>query len=1076
MFKQNNEYKSRFRLLKGGKVSLVVSAVLVSVSLSTPANAIGCITDPDRTIDSTETQCFLFDGALEDFTITDSGSIDVTDYTFALRSSELGATHTIDNSGSLLVNNTSDNSYTSGILIYAPSTFRGTIYNDGEIDVEVGYDSVGTGIYINHGVEGTITNTDIGTINVHSNDDYSSATGIFINNDESSTITNSGSITATSSSYQGDANGIATYTMDGTSIENAQGATLSATAYDNAIGITNQKDADNIDITNSGTITITSTGNGDATGINFYGARANSGPAYAVEDINNITISNSNVLTVNANTGRAYGIKIGTESYTYYVIDGYDKYDNPYGHNEWVESDITGVDISNSGSITVASVDDDAAGMKIFGGGSLYDSSIENSNQLTVSSTNADAIGIYIATEDGMYNTTITNTNTGVINVSGEDNVLGIEIDSEIVDNSNITNAGSIDVTATGNNTWGIAVLENLGTTSTVENTGTIEARSEDEATGIFVRNLYGTINNSGTITADAGDSTDDYYRFNSYGIYVDNAGEDSTITNSGTITAMIDGVADKRGYSIKSRDFDTDVTNTGNLYGNLNVDGTVENAGLISLPYNANGEDSAYSRYFAQTVDGTLEIGLMSDGEGMEFSQLYTRYAAFADGSTINITDAPGADDGQLLVGERMTDVVKATGEDGLTLEGDLNITDDFVLIDFETIEDENSINDNQTLDLMITEGQTIFDSTVAGGGDTPAQANAQLLEDFVDENEGMDEFVEELNECTTNECVAKAVDELEVKLAGAGVGAAKQTAQAIAKIVRQRQPGIGRGANSGEEMFTENNFWFKPFGTWGKQKDKNGLSGYDVDTYGFGVGIDGINKQDQQFGAAFFYTNADVDVNNVDQSADINGYTLMGYGSVPIIDDKTKFLYQLGYSWQNTDTSRDTLTGDATADYTSKVASVDLKMMRDYQVNDDWLLQPTVGVLYSHFSAPSYSESGAGVANLDVDSFSTSEFLFNLGTVANYRIDESSRFITTLDLSYDMQDKDDSVSSTTEGGLQLADADSIDNGRFGYAIGVGYEQDVTNNSNINFTYEYSGEGSKYSTNAVSMKYVLTF
>lgn len=366
-----------------------------------------------------------------------------------------------------------------------------------------------------------------------------------------------------------------------------------------------------------------------------------------------------------------------------------------------------------------------------------------------------------------------------------------------------------------------------------------------------------------------------------------------------------------------------------------------------------------------------------------------------------------------------------------------------------------------------------SFLDQTVAGGGDTPSQRNAQRLDNFV--GTGMDTFKTVLNACGTDECVAEAIDQLETKLVGAGVGAAKQTAQAIAKIIRERQNGF-IGANSGEEMFSERNFWFKPFGTWGKQKDKGSISGYDVNTYGFGIGIDGTNKSDQQFGAAIFYNNSDVSVNNVDQNADIDGFTVMGYGSMPVIDAKTKFLYQLSYSWQKTDTYRDTVLGLAKADYTSKVGSIDLSLMRDYQINNEWLLQPTVGVTYSYFTTPSYSESGAGAASSDVDKFSTSEFLLNIGTKANYRIDDGSKFITTLDLNYDMQDKNDSISATTQGGLQLEDTKSIDNGRLGFTIGLGYEKELTKNSNINFSYEYAGEGSRYSTNTISAKYVLTF
>ncbi len=366
-------------------------------------------------------------------------------------------------------------------------------------------------------------------------------------------------------------------------------------------------------------------------------------------------------------------------------------------------------------------------------------------------------------------------------------------------------------------------------------------------------------------------------------------------------------------------------------------------------------------------------------------------------------------------------------------------------------------------------------FDQTVAGNGNTPSQRNAQKLDDFV--GTGMDDFKTVLDACATDECVASAVDELEVKLAGAGVSAAKQTAQSIAKIVRQRQGTFGlTGGNSGEEMFTEKNFWFKPFGTWGEQNDKDGLAGYDIKSYGFGIGADAINKDDQQLGFGLFYTNADVDVNGVNQNSDVDAFTILGYGSTPIIDNKTKFLYQVGYSWQMTDTFRETLTGDAVADYTSNVASIDLKVMRDYQVNDKWLVQPTVGLSYTYFKAPSYSESGAGVASLDVNKFSTSETLLNIGAVSNYKIDDSSIFITTLDLGYDLENNDDAVTSTTQGGLQLADSESIDNGRISYAIGLGYEKQLNNNSNINFTYEYSGEGSDYSNNTISVKYVINF
>ncbi len=472
-------------------------------------------------------------------------------------------------------------------------------------------------------------------------------------------------------------------------------------------------------------------------------------------------------------------------------------------------------------------------------------------------------------------------------------------------------------------------------------------------------------------------------------------------------------------------------------------------------------------------------DAGSFSVPDSFDYNGAATQQARFdilkpgSDPTVYNASD--------IIVTGFKTEVGDPSSSDWTTKEIDLS--DDLssyigqdVILRFWQEDNQGHFNlalDNINVGLAQVILNTYLKKTIEGNGNFISQKNAKRLDNFIGTK--MDSFKAALDNCDSDKCVATAIDDLEIKLTGAGVGAAKQTAQAIAKIIRERQNGF-KGANSGEEVFSERNFWFKPFGTWGEQKDKNGQNGYDIDTYGFGIGIDETNKKDQQFGAAFFYNNSDIDVNNSNQRADIDGFTLMGYGSIPVIDRNTKFLYQLSYSWQKTDTFRDTILGTAKADYTSKVSAVDVSLMRDYQIDNQWLLQPTIGVSYSHFSTPSYSENGAGVADSNVNKFTTSELLLNIGTVANYTIDDKSKFIASFDLNYDLQDKNDSISATTQGGLQLEDTKSIDNGRVGYAIELGYEKKLTNNSSINFSYEYAGEGSRYTTNTISAKYVLTF
>ncbi len=101
------------------------------------------------------------------------------------------------------------------------------------------------------------------------------------------------------------------------------------------------------------------------------------------------------------------------------------------------------------------------------------------------------------------------------------------------------------------------------------------------------------------------------------------------------------------------------------------------------------------------------------------------------------------------------------------------------------------------------------------------------------------------------------------------------------------------------------------------------------------------------------------------------------------------------------------------AEAKYNSKIASLDLKLMRDFQISDSFLLQPLVNTTYRHFTNPSYSESGAGALNLKVDKFTTSELIVGLGTLAHYKITDNQKLIGSVNVGYDLQNKKQIVTS---------------------------------------------------------------
>ena len=92
---------------------------------------------------------------------------------------------------------------------------------------------------------------------------------------------------------------------------------------------------------------------------------------------------------------------------------------------------------------------------------------------------------------------------------------------------------------------------------------------------------------------------------------------------------------------------------------------------------------------------------------------------------------------------------------------------------------------------------------------------------------------------------------------------------------------------------------------------------------------------------------------------------------------------MYQIAYSLQDTSSQRDIdfLNTSAKADYKSHIATLDLRLLRDMQINSDTLLQPFVSTLYRHFKSPSYNEQGAGSLNFaDVQFIILGHMLFVL------------------------------------------------------------------------------------------------
>ncbi|MBU1215751.1 hypothetical protein KJ870_10865, partial [bacterium] len=614
--KNTVDYKSRFRILKGGKISLVVSALLVGSSLiGTGAHATPCVTS--YTIDSNTSNQSI--SMCDDTSVTVNGTINVTDYYVSLAVSGPYSL-TLTNNGTV-----SDNFSTGASAIFIANITGLNLTNNGDINATAGEDSTSaTGVELYSSTyadlnNSRITNNDTITVTAAQN-----AYGIKFDSRYSvidSTIINDGQI-AVQGGNRSIGISLPTRNFDGnSSVINTENGVIDASSTNgDAQGISVEYFHDTASIVNSGTINVTASD--DGTGI------------YAYELYDSSSVTNSGTISVTAGTAS------GNKAYGIYTDSLHDN-----------------ASITNAGTIEATGFD-------------AYGIRLDNPMHATSSITN-ETQGVITATSTG-------------------DEAHGIKIDADLYTSASIVNKGTINAIAVGNWAYGIDV-RNMGEDSTITNseTGVINASAIDaQAYGIYVHsslNDNASVVNNGTIIADANSW--------SRGIMVNYAATDSNITNNGTITATIDGVADARAYSIEvNSGTDAVIYNTedGTLNGNLNIAGTLRNSGLISLPHNAAGYKYAQADNFIQTATGTLEIGLFSDatlGEDsapiMSYSQLRTNNASFADDSTIAVNVLTLSENQGLLSGQTLENVV--TANNSLTMDGTLNITDNSALLNFE-------------------------------------------------------------------------------------------------------------------------------------------------------------------------------------------------------------------------------------------------------------------------------------------------------------------------------------------------------------------------------------------------------
>ena len=580
-------------------------------------------------------------------------------------------------------------------------------------------------------------------------------------------------------------------------------------------------------------------------------------------------------------------------------------------------------------------------------------------------------------------------------------------------------------------------------------NSGEIISNSTSSwSTALSLDSLYcdTNITNTGIIKA----STNDKVRMYATAFYLNILNSNATFYNSGNITAY-SPIEKSIALHMFSKKSDTKVINDGLLKADtaLYVSGeaTIKNGGVIETK-SIRAKDSLLENHslihiknystksgymnigeYEQSNSGILRVDLNLKDDNGTLGILYPTITAnngisIEDGSTIDVNLISQSDDltkSFLENNATLKDFMVSDKDINVTADK-LNITDNSPILDFQAVKDNNDTSNILNLKAVKVEKLNSQDAPISSL--SAITAGFQLISD-------------------------------------------------ISNTIQNRQFST-RGLNAGDRVFEEKGVWIKPFGIYTKQEDKNGINGFDANSYGFVIGSDGEYEVNKKAGIAFSYTNSDLSVNNTPQTDDIDTYSLSLYGSNPILDDKTTLFYQTSIGLQKNSSKRyiSNIAKTASASFTSKTFLAQVSFQREYVLSDRFSILPTFTTTFRHIQTPSYSESGAGNYNLTINSSTANSLIASIKSDFKYKMGYKTLLTSSLSMDYDLNNKAQSLDVFFQGFPGIVyHTQGIKNSALELGLSLGISREIEKNLTLYLNYDFRAKGSDLTNHYGSLK-----
>lgn len=740
-------------------------------------------------------------------------------------------------------------------------------------------------------------------------------------------------------------------------------------------------------INNSGNINGSGNGvllNGNGTGLNLgslnnTGSMASLGSGSGVYITNNVTLGS---LTNSGGMSGNYGVNMYTSTITGNLT-------NAAGGS--IGGTNTGVRIANGGHVT----------------GVI-------SNAGTISGN--VGIGLVQEFEGG----------SGLATIGGLDNsgtIIGTQAGfsaDQSITLGNLVNQASGSIT--GNTAM---TLSSSSVSGDIHNSGTIAGIAN--GVKLSSTSVHSIVNDAGaTIRASSGT-----------GILVTNSSTITSIVNSGTISGSTYAIDASNNFEGGLGTIAIDGNNTARFIGAVNAPNTdvvlrqnatytlrggesftaqsFQNNGVLGVASNAGTTATIHGNY-TQSDSGALKIGVASD---TSYGKLVVGGAATLPDNAKIIVDVTPAD--TRFNTSRLAGVLSAQT---LTSNGTFAVSDNSLLFDFGATKNGNAIDLTMAAAAQTQPnannptGGSSVEQVVNHLGNTPAGPAARALDQAFAQNPS-GELASHFVGLTTEQQVSDAVTQTLPLLTGGTNSATSSTLSGINRVIQARQDS-NSGLSSGDEPVAHENAWIKTFGSWADQSERSGISGFDADTQGLAIGVDGAFSEQARLGVAFAYakTNVDSDSRIAPQDAQIDTYQLIGYGSYALSPD-TELNFQVDAGQNRNEGKRHMPFADATAkaDYDSYSAHAGVGLGHTLRFSDTLTFVPSVRADYTWIGDEAYHEKGAGALNLDVDRRDAEELIFSVDGKLNYNLSAATVLSANLGAGYDAINEQTSISSAYAG-----------------------------------------------------------